>query len=273
MHEHALLVRASLADPVLDFALSHALLEAVAAGELPAVVRVARAPRALALSKLDLHAPRAEAAARIAVAAGFRPVVRLAGGRATALSEGVVELAVAVPDPDPRRRLHARFAEHAELIAAALRSLGVDAVRRELAGEWCPGAYSVAAGQRVKLAGLGQRIVSGAAYVGAVIVAEGAAALRDLLAPVYRVLGLPFDPATVGSVADELGSGEETAPAVATALVAAYGQRWSLSEAELDGTLLARARELAEQHLPPWERGRGELPSEAARTEVLGEPY
>ena len=54
-------------------------------------------------------------------------MVRLAGGRAAVFHEGTLELAHAVPDPDPRRTIHDRFEATAELIARALAGLGVDA--------------------------------------------------------------------------------------------------------------------------------------------------
>ena len=52
----------------------------------------------------------------------------------------------------------------------ALCSLGVDARIGEVAGEYCPGKYSVNARGATKIMGVGQRLARHAAHVGGVIV-------------------------------------------------------------------------------------------------------
>ena len=92
-----------------------------------------------------------------------------------------------------------------ELIASALRELGVDARVGEVPGEYCPGAYSVNARGQVKLAGIGQRMIRGGAHLGGVVVASGGDEIPRVLVPVYEALDLDWDPSTSGSVAEELG--------------------------------------------------------------------
>ena len=75
------------------------------------------------------------------------------------------------------------------------------AQRGELAGEWCPGAWSISAGG-VKLAGLAQRAIKGAAWVEAVVDRTPDEATRRLFGEVYAELGLALDPATIGSVSE-----------------------------------------------------------------------
>ena len=87
---------------------------------------------------------------------------------------------------------------------AALARLGVDARVGEVPGEYCPGAFSVNARGRTKLAGVGQRLISGAAHLGGVVVVRDSAGVRDVLIPVYEALGLEWDPETTGSVEDEV---------------------------------------------------------------------
>jgi hypothetical protein len=83
-----------------------------------------------------------------------------------------------------------------------------------------------------------------------VIVAEGGARVRDGLEPVYRALGLEWDPATVGAVEEEApDTGMWTA--VRDALLAEYAERYELVDTELDAGTLALARELAPDHRPP----------------------
>jgi octanoyl-[GcvH]:protein N-octanoyltransferase len=224
----------------------------VAAGELPSTLRLARPGRALAFSKRDLVAPGYGRALRAARAVGFEPIVRLAGGRAAVFHEGTLELAHAVRDEDPRAGIHARFGAESALLARALAALGVEARVGEVPGEYCPGRYSVNAGGARKLAGLGQRVVSGGSHTGAVIVVDSAEQVRAALGPVYEALGVDWDPAAVGAVAEELGSdGDSIWAGLCDALVEEYAREHEIEEAELDSETLALARRLAEEHRAP----------------------
>src|SRR3954453_18516791 len=186
--------------PALDAAVSRALLERVASGELPETLRLARPARMVAFGKQDALAAGYEEAARAARELGFEAILRLAGGRAAVFHEHTLELAHALPGEDVRSGVHDRFREAADRIAAALRGLGVDARVGEVPGEYCPGGYSINAGGRSKLAGVGQRLIRGGAHLGAVVVAAGAERVREPLVPVYEALGLEWDPASAGSV-------------------------------------------------------------------------
>jgi octanoyl-[GcvH]:protein N-octanoyltransferase len=225
-------------DPVFDTAVSHATMRRVAAGQLPETLRLARPGRVVAFAKRDVLAPGYAEAVAAARAAGFGSMVRLAGGRAAVFHEGTLELAHAVPDPDPRGTIHDRFQATAELIARALAGLGVDARVGEVAGEYCPGRWSVNAGGARKLAGIGQRVISGGAHVGTVIVAEDAAAVREVLEPVYAALDLNWDPATVGAV-------ERPWADVRAGVLAEYAQRFELVEDVVDAETLELARTIA----------------------------
>jgi octanoyl-[GcvH]:protein N-octanoyltransferase len=233
-------------DTALDTAISRAILERVAAGELPATLRLARPGAMVAFGKQDAVAAGFPAAMLAAREAGFDAVLRLAGGRAAVFHEDTIALAHAVPDPAPREGIHARFEATAGLIARALAGLGVDARVGEVPGEYCPGGFSVNAAGRRKLAGIGQRLIAGASHMGGVIVVGGADRVREVLVPVYGALGLDWDPATTGAVADEReGIGWET---VRDAVLAEYAARYELVEAELDEQTLALARRLAPEH-------------------------
>src|SRR3954452_5352741 len=89
-------------DPALDTAVSRALLERVAAGELPETLRLARPGRMVAFGKQDAIARGYPAAAAAARERGFEAVLRLAGGRAAVFHEHTVELAHALPGEDLR---------------------------------------------------------------------------------------------------------------------------------------------------------------------------
>jgi octanoyl-[GcvH]:protein N-octanoyltransferase len=227
-------------DPALDTAVSRATMERVAAGELPETLRLIRTGRVVAFGKRDKLAPGYEAAVAAAGELGFGSVVRLGGGRAAVFHEGTLELAHAVPDADAQGGIRERFEATANLVAEALAGLGVDARVGEVPREYCPGRWSVNAGGTRKLAGVGQRVISGGAHVGTVIVAEDASSIRRVLEPVYAALELDWDPATAGAV-------ERSWEEVREAVLAGYGARYAVTEDALDGETLARARRLVRE--------------------------
>jgi octanoyl-[GcvH]:protein N-octanoyltransferase len=235
--------------PAFDTAVSRAILQRVAARELPDTFRLGRPGPMVAFGRRDVAAPGYPAAVQAARAGGFEAVERLAGGRAAVFHEGTVAIAHATRDRDPTSRTRARFEGAARLVAAALRSLGVDARVGEVEGEYCPGEHSVNAGGRVKLAGIGQRLIKGAAHLGGVIVVRGGVRVRDVLVPVYDALGLAWDPSTVGSVEAELGRADLAT--VEHALLAELSARYELAEQPLDSRTLELAEQLEARHRSP----------------------
>ncbi|MDA1004733.1 MAG: hypothetical protein O3B31_15525, partial [Chloroflexi bacterium] len=165
-----------------------------------------------------------------------------AGGHAAVFHEQTVAFGWTVPHPSPRTTIHDRFRAIAALIAEALAALGVDARVGAVAGEYCPGDYSVNARGRTKLMGVGQRVLPRAAHVGGVIVVDGAEDIRRVLATVNDALGLAWDPAAVGSVCDEIGG--VTWDDVAAALIAAFAARFAVHDVAIDDATLERAREM-----------------------------
>jgi octanoyl-[GcvH]:protein N-octanoyltransferase len=240
------LIRRSFDQPALGTAISNAILRRVAGGELTATLRLHRPVRELSFAKQDRAAAGFADAVRAARAVGFEPVIRMAGGRAAAFHEGTLAIAWARPDPRPVARIGDRFEEAAEIVAAALRRVEVDARIGEIPGEWCPGTWSVSARGEVKLAGIGQRMIAGAAHVGMVVVAERGDLVRAALEPVYRALGLDWDPATAGSVAGEL-SGASLGD-VEAALVDELNERFELREADIDAATRTLADRLEPSH-------------------------
>ncbi len=218
----------------------------VAAGELPETLRIAHPGTTVAFAKRDAVAPGYEAAVRAAREHGFEATLRLAGGRAAIFHEGTMEIGHAVPDDEPRAGIHERFRQTADRLARALAALGVDARVGEIAGEYCPGRYSVNARGAAKLAGIGQRLVSGGSHTGVVLVIDGAERINEALEPVYAALGLDWEPAVTGSVrSEEPGA---TWEGVSDAIVAEYARDYDLVDASLDAETLALAQELAAEH-------------------------
>ena len=229
--------------PWLDTAVSWALLERVAAGEEPETLRLYRPGPVLAFGpadRLSAGYPQAREAAR---AAGFAPVERMAGGHAAVFHEETVAFAWTVPDPQARATIRRRFELIAELMRDALRRVGVDAEIGCVPGEYCPGDYSVSAGGRRKLMGVGQRVFPQAAHVGGVIVVQDAGRIRDVLLPVNEALGIEWEPEATGAVGDEVTG--VSWDDVADAVIEVFAERFDLREAALRPGVIEDARALA----------------------------
>jgi octanoyl-[GcvH]:protein N-octanoyltransferase len=227
-------------DPVLDAAVSSALLEQVVAGA-DAVVRLSAPEPMVSFGRLDRLAGGFGAALEMARARGFTPVMRVGGGRAHAVHGGVVEVGVAARAHESTTE---RFVAMAERLRSVLAVLGVAAEVGELAHEFCPGAWSLHAGG-LKLAGIAQRVTRGAAWTEAFLMVSGGARSREVLVPVYEALGVELDPATVGAV-DDLVSGV-TWERAAAALRETFAP---FAVVEPDAGTLTLARALRERHEP-----------------------
>jgi hypothetical protein len=96
--------------------------------------------------------------------------------------------------------------------------------------------------------GVGQRLVRHAAHIGGVVVVDQGFRVRDVLIPVYRALGLDWDPRTAGSLA-------ERSPGITTALVTraiedGFAEQFAVSEGVLADRIMRRAGDLVHEHLP-----------------------
>jgi lipoate-protein ligase A len=189
--------------PAREAALSHALLLRVARRELPATLRLYRPGPTLAFGRLDALRDgygRATAAAR---AHGFAPMLRAPGGHAAAYDEGTVGFDLVLPTDRLLTGVHDVFRRTSAALARELAALGADAHVGAVAGEYCPGEYTVNARGRVKLVGTAQRAVRGASLLAGFVTVSGGDRLRAVLVPVYAALELEWDPASLGALADE----------------------------------------------------------------------
>lgn len=246
----------------LGTGVSAALLRRVARGELPTTMRVHGTGRILAFGRIDRFSSGYERALAIAREHGYEPIERMAGGRAAVFHEDTIAFSRASRERDLRAETSARFEWMAELIAAALRRIGVDARVGEVPGEYCPGAWSVNWAGRTKLAGIGQRVIGGGAHIGGVLVLRGGDRIREVLVPTYEALGLEWDPESAGSVAEAIGAPPPVGGAdpllteVRAALRAELEARYRVREATLDAETLRLAEELRAFHVPePRSRG------------------
>ena len=242
-------------DAALDTATSRAILQAVNAGELPETLQVGTPHRVVAFGKHDSLAPRFREAVDIAVNHDYDPTVRIAGGRAVVFHPGTVRFAWTIPEQEPAKSMHARFATLAEAVVKTLRELGVDTEIGKLPNEYCAGSYSVHIASGGKVMGVGQRLARSAAQGGGMIVVNNAVSINAVLGPIYENLDVPFDPTMTGALSDVAQLDPvEVASGLAHHLAPASGR----ITASVDPATEAIAASLRDDHVPQHLRQRAE---------------
>jgi lipoate-protein ligase A len=234
------------ADPVLDAAITHALLRQVGAGDRGPVARVFRPGATMAFGRLDALGAGYGAARDAARAHGFTPLLRLGGGHAAGYDEGSLLVEVIRPVEAIAAGVQERFAWLTDLLVETLALLGITARVGVLPGEYCPGDSSVnAAG--VKLAGTAQRTIKGASLVTAMLIVEGGDRLRAALTDVYAALAIAWRPQTAAAANDIVRS--LTAADAERTLIAALAARERLTAGTLGDDALGLAERLRAGHL------------------------
>ncbi|MGN8025517.1 lipoate--protein ligase family protein [Microbacterium sp. 22242] len=205
-----------------DLERSVELLRQVASGEGPQrLLRLYTPAPTLALTRRESLMPGYDVAVSAAERLGFTPAIRPTGGRAAAYDEtclvfDLVEREESHADPT------ALFAQAGGTIVDVLRRLGVDARLGEVAGEYCPGEYSINARGAVKLVGTSQRGVRGARLLSGMLAFGRVGRFVAVLTDANAALGLEWDPQTFGSLRAEAPtvSRKEVEDALAAALIA-----------------------------------------------------
>jgi octanoyl-[GcvH]:protein N-octanoyltransferase len=195
-----LLIRQSAPGPD-DLERSVELLRSVASGEIreERVLRLYRPVATLALTRRESRMPGFAAASEAAVRRGFAPAIRPTGGRAVAYDGSCLVFDLISRD-DATLDPSDYFARAGNSIVHALRSLGVDARLGEVAGEYCPGEYSINARGVVKLVGTSQRAVRGARMLSGMLAFGAVERFVAVLLEANAALGLEWDPATFGTM-------------------------------------------------------------------------
>ncbi len=203
------LLRGRAATPEANRAATAAMLDRTGETGVPAF-RVWTPHRQVAFGRRDAREPGYDRARAAAERRGYETVERSVGGRAVAYTGTTVAFARAVPagEDDPRTGIGDRYAAATATVGRALRGLGAAVAPGEPPDSFCPGDHSLrgtgaigtpAAG---KVVGVAQRVRGDAALVAGVVVPTDRDELAAVYDPVYRALGAPFDPDSVGSVAD-----------------------------------------------------------------------
>jgi octanoyl-[GcvH]:protein N-octanoyltransferase len=197
-----ILVAGPFDNPEDGFGLQQAVLEEVAARERGPTALMWSSSRYVGATRQETRLPGFAAATEAASGLGFPVLVRNSGGGAIAANRGSLSFSLTFPIEDLRHGLYERYAEGLELIASALRRIGVEAESGEVEGEFCPGAYSVRSGGPwgIKHAGLAQRVKRRSARLEALVLVSETDEVRAVLERVYGLLGLPFRPESVGDL-------------------------------------------------------------------------
>lgn len=186
-------------------------------------LRVWTPPAHVSFGRRDANDENIDRARATAEDRGYPTAVRRSGGRAVAHTEGTLAVALAVPTDDERAGIEARYGATIEAFDAALTECGVDVDRGEPPNSFCPGSHSRQVDDR-KVLGLAQRVRRDVATLAAILVVHDASTVADVLEPVYDALDVPFDPATVGSLADAGGPADRTR--IGNAVVTAFQDRF-----------------------------------------------
>jgi octanoyl-[GcvH]:protein N-octanoyltransferase len=231
-----------LENPEIGFSLQQALLEEVASGERGPTALMWTSSRYVGVTRPETRLAGFEKAERAATDLGFPVLIRNSGGGAVAANGGSISFSLIFPVEDLRQGLYDRYLEGIELIAAALRRVGVDAEGGEVEGEFCPGAHSIRSGgpRGVKHAGLAQRVTRRAARLEALILVSETEELIPVLESFYGALNLPFRPESVGDLPADV-------PRVMQALFAEVRERYGGGERQLGESLLGKARSFGDE--------------------------
>jgi octanoyl-[GcvH]:protein N-octanoyltransferase len=234
-----ILVAGPFDDPEDGFGLQQAMLEEVAARERGPTALMWTSSRYVGATRQETRLPGFAAATEAASGLGFPVLVRNSGGGAVAANRGSLSFSLTFPVEDLRHGLYERYAEGLELIASALRRVGVEAEGGEVEGEFCPGAYSVRSGGPwgVKHAGLAQRVTRRSARLEALVLVSQTDELEAVLEHVYGLLELPFRPESVADLPADISQ-------VIQALSEEVRERYEAGEGRIAKATMNRARSL-----------------------------
>jgi octanoyl-[GcvH]:protein N-octanoyltransferase len=156
-----------------------------------------------------------------------------------AANRGSLSFSLTFPVEDLRHGLYERYSEGLDLIASALRRVGVEAEGGEVEGEFCPGAYSVRSGGPwgVKHAGLAQRVTRRSARLEALVLVSETDEIRAVLEHVYGLLGLQFRPESIGDLPADVSQ-------VIQALTEEVRGRYEVEKGRIGESTMGRARSL-----------------------------
>ncbi|WP_172256610.1 lipoate--protein ligase family protein [Saccharibacillus deserti] len=167
-------------DILFPIAWEEMMCRRVGEGEAP-IMHIWRHPYALTIGMRDRRLPRAPQAMDKLRREGCSVAVRVSGGAAVPLDEGVVNVSVILPNPGRKLELHGDFERMVSLIAGAASPWTSDSRAGEISGAFCPGDYDVSVNGR-KFCGIAQRRQTKAYILTAFVIVDGSGEERRRLA-------------------------------------------------------------------------------------------
>jgi lipoate-protein ligase A len=191
-------------NPTADLLASRRVLDAVAQNhDMGTIVRLYRPAPTVAFSGRETSLPGFAEAVSESIAFGFEPVIRPAGGRMVAVDENWLVLDVISPEVGRDIAHKDMFLRHGNTFVKMLSEWGIHANVGSVAGEYCPGDYSVNARNAVKIVGTAQRVTRGARLFSASIPFQISPGVAELFTRINSLLELEWDPQTLGSIHTE----------------------------------------------------------------------
>lgn len=167
-------------DIMYQIAWEEMMCRRVGEGEAP-IMHIWRHPYALTIGMRDRRLPRAPQAMEKLRREGCSVAVRISGGAAVPLDEGVVNVSIILPNPDRKIALHEDFGRMVSLISGAASPWTNESRAGEIAGAFCPGDYDVSVNGR-KFCGIAQRRQTKAYILSAFVIVDGSGEDRRRLA-------------------------------------------------------------------------------------------
>lgn len=193
--------------PTADRGQTQAVVNEVRSTGKPAL-RVWQPHRIVAFGRRDTTKERYQEARQIAQEWDYTPVERSVGGNAVAYTGTTIAFVKVVHTDAGRTAIQQRYEETMAALLPAFEALGVEVVRGEPEGAFCPGSHSLSADG--KLAGLAQRVKDDVALVSGIVLVQDHEAISDVLEPIYDCLSIDFDRSAVASIASAGGDDDPT---------------------------------------------------------------
>ena len=105
-------------------------------------------------------------------------------------------------DLQARSKMHYYFDYVSKFFRSVINDFGLNCFIGEIEGEYCSGQYSLNLDHKIKIAGIAQRIVNNAVYIGGFIAVENSNLIKEMLIPIYKELGIKWQPQTAGALKD-----------------------------------------------------------------------
>jgi lipoate-protein ligase A len=210
--------RDSFDSPSTDFDRTHRLVDLFRRTE-ESVLRVWSPPAHVNFGRRDASVDGYERAVDRATERGYPTIERSVGGRAVVHTDGTLAVAHITGVAAERADVEGRYERFLSTLTEGLEACDVSVDHGEPPDSFCPGSHSLSTGGR-KVAGVAQRVHSDVAVVSAILVVRNHTTVAEVLAPIYTELSIPFDTASVGSLAGVGGPADPEA--VGNHIIAAF---------------------------------------------------